>query len=102
MPNVMAALPNIGGALCESSVIRFLVPRRNVWLTPAQSINQSKFIFQVITENYNVINSVALKGLPEKHHAHLDWSPEQKNNTSINTSEKGKRQEEKLTSACAI
>ena len=30
MPNVMAAQPNIGGALCESSVhvIPFLVPRR--------------------------------------------------------------------------
>jgi len=38
----------------------------------AQSINQSKFIFQVITENYNVINAVALEGLPEKHYAHLD------------------------------
>ena len=24
MPNVMAALPNIGGALCESSIIAFL------------------------------------------------------------------------------
>jgi len=35
MPNVMAALPNIGGALCESSVIPFLVPRRKVWLTSA-------------------------------------------------------------------
>jgi len=34
MPNVMAAEPNIGGALCESSVIPFLVPRRKVWLTP--------------------------------------------------------------------
>jgi len=32
MPNVMAAQPNIGGALCESSVIPFLVPRRKVWL----------------------------------------------------------------------
>ena len=31
------------------------------------SINQSKFIFQVITEYYNVINAVALEGLPEKH-----------------------------------
>ena len=71
-------------------------------MTYRLSINQSKFIFQVITENYNVINAVALEGLPEKHYAHLDWSPEQKNNTSINTSEKGKRQEEKLTSACAI
>jgi len=34
MPNVMAAQPNIGGVLCESSVIPFLVPRRKVWLTP--------------------------------------------------------------------
>ena len=35
MPNVMAALPNIGGALYGSSVIPFLVPRRKIWLTPA-------------------------------------------------------------------
>ena len=35
MPKVMAALPNIGGALCESSVILCLVPRRKVWLTPS-------------------------------------------------------------------
>ena len=35
MPNVMAAQPNIGGALCESAVIPFLVPRRKVWLMPA-------------------------------------------------------------------
>ena len=35
MPNVMAARPNIGGAVCESSVIPFLVPRRKVWLTPS-------------------------------------------------------------------
>ena len=34
MPNVMAAQPNIGGALCESSVIPFLVPRRKLCLTP--------------------------------------------------------------------
>ena len=34
MPNVMAALPNIGGALCEGSIIRFLIPRCKVWLTP--------------------------------------------------------------------
>jgi len=34
MPNVMATQPNIGGALCKSSVIPFLVPRRKVWLTP--------------------------------------------------------------------
>ena len=30
MPNVMAALPNIDGALCESSVIPLLVRRRKV------------------------------------------------------------------------
>jgi len=35
MPNVMAAKQNIGGAVCESSVIPFLVPRLKVWLTPA-------------------------------------------------------------------
>ena len=34
MLNVMAAQPNIGGAVCESSVIPFLVPRRKIWLTP--------------------------------------------------------------------
>jgi len=33
MPNVMAALPNIGGALGESFLIPFLVPCRKVWLT---------------------------------------------------------------------
>jgi len=38
MPNVMAAQPNIGGALCESSVIPFLVPRRKVSLTPAAGL----------------------------------------------------------------
>ena len=38
MPNLMAALPNIGGAVCESSVIQFLVPRRKVWLTPAAAV----------------------------------------------------------------
>jgi len=35
MPNVMAAQPNVGGALCKNSVIPLLVPRRKVWLTPA-------------------------------------------------------------------
>jgi len=38
MPNAMVAQPNIGGALCESSVIPFLVPRRKVWLTPAAGV----------------------------------------------------------------
>jgi len=36
--NVMAALPNIGGALCQSSVIPFLVPCSKVWLTPAAGV----------------------------------------------------------------
>ena len=34
MPNAMAAQPNIAGAMCESSVIPFPVPRHKVWLTP--------------------------------------------------------------------
>ena len=34
MPNLMAAQPHISGALRESSVKQFLVPRRKVWLTP--------------------------------------------------------------------
>jgi len=33
MPNVTAALSNAAGALCESSVIPFRVPRCKVWLT---------------------------------------------------------------------
>jgi len=36
--NVMVARPNIGGLLCESSVIPFLVPRREVWLTPTTQV----------------------------------------------------------------
>jgi len=37
VPNVMDALLDIGGALCECSVITFLVPRCKLWLTvPAQ------------------------------------------------------------------
>ena len=34
MPNVVAAQPNMSGALCESSAIPFLVPCLKVWLTP--------------------------------------------------------------------
>jgi len=41
MPNVMTALPNIGGAVCESSVIPFLVRRRKVRLTPAAAVRGS-------------------------------------------------------------
>jgi len=32
MPNVMPPAEYIGGALCDSTVIPFLVPRRKVWL----------------------------------------------------------------------
>jgi len=35
MPNVMAAQPNIGGALCECSASPFPVPRHKVQLTAA-------------------------------------------------------------------
>ena len=38
MPNVMAALPDVGGAVCESSVIPFLVPHRELWLTPTARV----------------------------------------------------------------
>jgi len=40
MPNVMAAQPNIGGALCKHSVILFLVvvACRKFWLTPAARV----------------------------------------------------------------
>jgi len=38
MPNVIAARPNIGGALCKTSVIPFLEPHRKVWLTPAAGV----------------------------------------------------------------
>ena len=41
MTNVMAALPNTGGALCESSVIPFLVPRCKVCLTPTARVTCS-------------------------------------------------------------
>ena len=34
----MAAQLNIGGALCKSSVIPFLVPRHKVWLTAAARV----------------------------------------------------------------
>jgi len=38
MPNVIAAQPNIGGALCGSSVIRFLVRRCKLLLTPTARV----------------------------------------------------------------
>jgi len=41
IPNVLAAQPNIGGAVCESSVIPFLVARRKVCLTPTAPVPRS-------------------------------------------------------------
>ena len=38
MPSVMAALMNIGGALCESSVIPFLVRCHKLSLTPTARV----------------------------------------------------------------
>ena len=38
---MMAALSSIGGTLCKSSVIPFLVPRHKVWLTPASRVSCS-------------------------------------------------------------
>jgi len=38
MPNVMAAVPNIGGALCKSSVIPLLVPYRKLRMTPTAQV----------------------------------------------------------------
>ena len=38
MPNVMAAQPNVGGALCQSSAIPFLVERRKLPLTPTARV----------------------------------------------------------------
>jgi len=38
MPNVMAAQPNIGGAVCESSIIPFLILCYKVWLTAAARV----------------------------------------------------------------
>ena len=41
MPNAMAAQPNIGSALCKSSVISFLVPQDKVWLTAGAQVLRS-------------------------------------------------------------
>ena len=38
MPNVMATLLDTDGALCESSVIPFLVPHRKLWLIPTAQV----------------------------------------------------------------
>ena len=50
MPNMMAALPNIGGALCS-------VQRRKVWLTPTTGV---PFSNAAMTRN-----SLKLAGVPQ-------------------------------------
>jgi len=35
---MMAAQPNMDSALCKSSIIPFLVPRRKAWLTPTAGV----------------------------------------------------------------
>jgi len=77
MPNVMAAHPNIGGALCESSAISFLIPRRKVWLTPTGRVPCSNAA--------NIGNSVRGQKPPKmyivpaqetaKHRAKFGWRP---------------------------
>ena len=58
MPNAMAAQPNIGGALCESSVIPFLVPRRKAWLTLAGGVPCSNDAIANILKNARVESKV--------------------------------------------
>jgi len=94
MPNVMAARPNIGGTLCKSSAIPFLVARRKFWLTPVAQVPCSnaaniterktwdaKWILHLAKflqgeEPPKCINSV---GLPAqemaKRHASFGWPP---------------------------
>ena len=71
MPNMMAALPNIGGAFCKSSVIPFLLPRYKVWLTAAAPVpcshtaNMGKCKTWTQSEFYSWQNSVRGKS-PQK------------------------------------
>jgi len=44
MPNVMAAQPNIGGVLCETSVIPVLVRRRKFSPTPTARVPSSNAV----------------------------------------------------------
>jgi len=57
MPNVMAAQPNIGGALCESSVIPFLVPRHRVQLTTTAQVSCS----HTVNTGERMVNFAAAK-----------------------------------------
>jgi len=62
----MAAQPNIGGALCDSSVIPLLAPRRKVWLTQAAVVpcNNAAIIGERKTWTYKV--NVAPAEIPSR------------------------------------
>jgi len=91
MPNVMVAQPNIGGTLCESSVIPCLVPCRKVWLTPVAGVPcsnaanigegktwmQSEFSTCRIPLRATAPSNVCSVPAQEtaKHHAKFGWPP---------------------------
>ena len=90
MPNVMAALLNIGGDLCKSSVILFLVPRCKLWLTPTTQVPCSnpantgerkldaRWILQLAKFRYGArAPRMYSEPTPEtaKHHAMFGWPP---------------------------
>jgi len=54
MPNVMAAQPNIGGALCESSIIPFFLPHCKVGLMPTAGVPCSFRCQHKRTQDLNV------------------------------------------------
>jgi len=62
--SVQSVLASVAATSSNATTPAVRTDQQNAYL----SINQSKFIFQIITEkNYNV---VALERLPEKHYAH--------------------------------
>ena len=69
--NVMAAQPNVGGALCESSVIPFLLPRHKVWLTAAARVPCSNNIGERIRLGRKVNFAVGKISLGGKYHQNV-------------------------------
>ena len=89
---MMAALPNIAGALCKSSVIPFLVPSRKVWLTPAAGVPCSNAANVGEFKTWTKVNfapgkipsggnssQICVYSVPAqetaKHHAKFGWPP---------------------------
>ena len=60
IPNVMAALANVGGALCESSVIPFLVPRRKFWKLWLTSVERHR-----CSNEASMKNALKFAGVPQ-------------------------------------